>query len=176
MYSFWIFKGIKKRGNTINYCMFVVICALCIRFELGFWRTPEQYYKLYLLYDVCCNLRAMWFVFNRVLKELGNTINYCIMFVVICALCICFDYQCLSFWNERVREIGTNCDALMKMISCFSVHHRWWVSQILASNLQIVKHFYHALHIVILDKYELYIQKQEIISIDGIHIKLPMPS
>jgi hypothetical protein len=34
---------------------------------------------------------------------------------------------------------------------------------------------YHALHIVILDKYELYIQKPEIISIDGIHIKLPTP-
>jgi hypothetical protein len=45
-------------------------------------------------------------------------------------------------------------DALMKMISCFSVHHRWWVSQILASNLLIVKHFYHVLHIVILDKYQ----------------------
>jgi hypothetical protein len=44
------------------------------------------------------------------------------------------------------------------------------------SNLPIVKHFYHALRIGILDKYELYIQKQEIISIDGIHIKLPMPS
>jgi hypothetical protein len=29
---------------------------------------------------------------------------------------------------------------------------------------------------VILDKYELYIQKQDIISIDGIHIKLPMPN
>jgi hypothetical protein len=73
-----------------------------------------------------------------------------------------------------VEIIPDRPDALMKMISCFSVHHRWWVSQILASNLPSVKHFYHALHIVILDKYELYIQKQEIISIDGIHIKLPI--
>jgi hypothetical protein len=52
-----------------------------------------------------------------------------------------------------VEIIPDRPDALMKMISCFSVHHRW-VSQILASNLPIVKHFYHVLHIVILEKYQ----------------------
>ena len=84
-------------------------------------------------------------------------INYCIMFVVICALCICFDYIMFVFLKrerlvQSVPMVEIIPDALMKMISCFSVHHRWWVSQILASNLPIVKHFYHALHIVILNK------------------------
>jgi hypothetical protein len=48
----------ESSSTSINYCMlFFVICALWIRFEKGYQRT-RQYYKL--LYDVCCNLRAMY--------------------------------------------------------------------------------------------------------------------
>jgi hypothetical protein len=68
---------------------------------------------------ICCNLRALYSFWIRFLKNAGyniinycimfvvicalcdsfsirflNTINYCIMFVVIFALCICFDYCC----------------------------------------------------------------------------------
>ena len=57
------------------------------------------------------------------------------MFVVICALCICFDYIIFVFLKrERLAQSvpmveirSDRPDALMKMI-CFSVHHRWWVS------------------------------------------------
>jgi hypothetical protein len=46
-----------NKVNTINYCMmFVVICALCIRFEYLKYQRTRQYDKL--LY-VCCNLRAL---------------------------------------------------------------------------------------------------------------------
>jgi hypothetical protein len=132
--------------KNINYCiMFVVICALRYSFWIRFLRTI-QYYKL--LYDVCCNLRAMYSFSIRL-----NTVNYC-MFVVICVLCIF-------------------------CITCFSVHHRWWVSQILASNLPIVlEHF--TMRYTYRNIGQVWIihtnqQKQEIISIDGIHIKLPTP-
>ena len=67
-------------------------------FRIRFLRTI-QYYKL--LYDVCCNLRAMYsFSIIKVLKEPLNTINYC-MFVVICVLCI----FCIRFDTRPFRRI-----------------------------------------------------------------------
>ena len=49
---------------------------------------------------------------NTVLKELSNTINYCKMFVVICALCYVF------VLNKDIKEPGNMINYCMFVVIC----------------------------------------------------------